>query len=461
MKTYLISPGLVLFFILCGCSTAYRNTVEYPPASPLGKAVQKSEKDSSATKIVSDHQIIKKLTLNKALNLTLKNNPDLAASTLEIQARQAKSLQLSLMPNPELGVQVENFAGNDDMSKFDSTETTVMLSQDILLAGKIKKRTRVAELKSDLAAWDYEIKILDLFTRVKKTFIEVLAAQKKIELNKELLKIADGLLENINRRVKAGKVNAAEASRAKFFVSKIKIDIRNAEQDLQAAKHQIASYWGSSLPNFIEAEGVLDSPLQIPGMEKFQKLLKQNPSLARYEKELSQRRAVIDLEKARAVPDINLGAGIRRLNETNDSAFVVGISIPLPVRNRNQGGIAEAKIRYDKTKMKFKALERRLNAELSLLYKRLNNSYNEAVTLNRDMLPDAENAFKIIKQGNLLGRFTILDVLDAQRTLFDIRSQHLRAITGFQIAKAEIERLIAQEIKTIKNNTGDKIDEKH
>ncbi|MBW1851094.1 MAG: TolC family protein [Deltaproteobacteria bacterium] len=453
MKIPLLSFGLALIFLLNGCSSALRTTAEYPPVSPLGKTVQEythySEKTFSGTEITQKEDPIQKLNLDRALKSALLYNPDLAAYSLEIRALEASTLQAGLGPNPEIEVEVENFAGNSELGGFNNAETTLMLSQKILLGDKIKKRALAAALESDLAAWEYEGKRLETITKVKKAFTEVLAAKEKIKLNQKLLKVSMDFLANINRLIKAGKVNPAEASRARVIVSTIQMNIRSAKLALRSAKSHLASLWGSTYPNFDEVDGVLDSLQPVPPLEKFQTLLKQNPVLVRYEKKVEQKQAVIDVEKANAIPDVNVGAGFRRFNETDDGAFVAAVSIPIPIRDRNQGGIAEAKIRYTKTKRELAALETQLNSELSSVYNTLINHHHEVTTLKNEILIDAEKAFRMIKEGSMRGRFTMLDVLDAERTFFEMRSQYIRAITDFQIAKIEIEHLIAQEMATV------------
>ena len=454
MKISLLTFGLSLIFLLNGCSSAYRSaTAEYPPVSPLGKTVQKyppySEKTFPEAGITQKEDFIQKLTLDKALKLALRHNPDLAAYSLEVRALEASTLQAGLAPNPEIDVEMENFGGNSELGGFNQAETTLMLSQEILLGDKIKKRVLASALKSDLAAWEYEGKRIETITKVKKGFTEVLAAREKINLNEKLLKISMDFQANINRLIKAGKVNSVEASRARVIVSTIQMNIKRAKLALRSAKSYLASLWGNTYPNFNEVIGTIDSLQPVPPIEKFQALLKQNPALARYDKELEQKQAVIELEKAKTIPDVSVGAGFRRFNETDDGAFVVAVSIPIPIRDRNQGGIAEAITRYTKTKRKLIALETRLNAELSSIYNTLITLHDEVRTLKNEILPEAEKAFKIIREGSMGGRFTLLDVLDAERTFFEARSQYIRAITDFRIAKIEIEHLIAQKMETI------------
>ena len=68
------------------------------------------------------------ITLSQALTAALRNNPDIESVTAEIKAQEARAVQAGLLPNPEIGIEVENFGGSGDVSGFDATETTVRMS---------------------------------------------------------------------------------------------------------------------------------------------------------------------------------------------------------------------------------------------------------------------------------------------------------------------------------------------
>ena len=123
--------------------------------------------------------------MRQALSLALVKNPELAAFSWEVRAREARALQASLLPNPEIEVELENFGGSGDVGGFEQTESTLLLRQLIELGGKRRKRTHVAALESDLAAWDFEIKRLDVFTQVTQFFVGVVSAQERVALNTE------------------------------------------------------------------------------------------------------------------------------------------------------------------------------------------------------------------------------------------------------------------------------------
>ncbi len=449
---FIVATGLAIF--LFGGCTAYRPPLEYPEPRPLGRdyktataAKIPSEADTAVSRGVSR---VEELSLQQALSLALLRNPGLSAYSWEIRAREALALQASLWPNPEIGLEVENLGGTGDYGGLNRTETTLQVNQLIELAGKRSKRTRVATLESNLAAWGYEAKRLDVFAEVVKAFTEVVAAQTRVEVNKELLALAEKFVQTIERRVKAGKVSLAEASRAKVELSVATVELERSRRILLAARQRLAATWGSSEPEFKRVVGVLDVPSSIPSFEKMESFIYENPEIALWVAEMERRRAMLELEKARRIPDPTIIGGYRRLNETTDNAFILGLSIPIPIFNRNQGAVLEAEYRLKQTRSQSRAMETMMRSRLAGQYQMLSVLYNEARTLKENIIPDARNAFEIINKGYLLGKFTALDVLDAQRTLFEVRGRYLQALTDFHKTAADIERIIGRRLTDVK-----------
>ncbi len=451
LKVFMLLAITALFFIN-NCA-GYRTAANYPEPRPLGKDYRTyrapakiSKEDTSLLQVEEPNGT---LTLRQALSLALLRNPELAAFSWEVRAWEARALQASLFPNPEIGVELENFGGSGNFGGFDQTETTIGLSQLIELGGKRSKRARVAALESDLAAWDYEIKRLDVLTQVAQSFVNVISAQEQVALNTELVRVAEEFVNIVSRRVQAGATSPAEESRARVALSNARIQLDRTQRALEAFRKRLAATWGSSTPTFQQTAGQLDTSLGIPQFDQLLALLAQNPEVARWTVEMQRRSAVLSLAKAQRVPDPSLGGGLRRLNESNDNALVVGLSIPIPIFNRNQGATEAARMRINQGDWASQATELRIGTLLAESYQGLSTAFNEATTLQSSVLPEAQKAFDTINEGYKLGKFGFLEVLDAQRTLFDSRSQYLLSLTEYQKAKADLERLIGQSLDTL------------
>jgi cobalt-zinc-cadmium efflux system outer membrane protein len=301
------------------------------------------------------------------------------------------------------------------------------------------------------------MKRLDLITNVRLVFIQAITLQRDIGLTKELLKISNEFLSNLNKRIEAGKVSPAEASRAKVIVSALEISLINSELSYRSAKQQLRALLGVDKFAFNEVGGELKIMDVLPGIELLQEKLSQSPELARYDKVFEREEAMIELEDSKSVPDLNIAVGWRWLNQTSDNgvviganAFVLGASIPLPIYDRNQGALQEAKIRFDQKKSKLRSDRNNLISDFNTTYNNLISLSEALKKLNNESIPYAQNAFEIIRDGNLVGRFTILDVLDTQRTLFELQSEYLRTLGNYNIQIVRLERLIGQNIESIK-----------
>jgi len=392
------------------------------------------------------------LTLGQVLALTLMNNPELKVFSLETRAAQARELQAGLWPNPEIGVEVENAGGTGELSGFDSAETTIQLSQLIELGNKSQKRKKVASFEKELAGLDHQNKKLEVFSEAAKAFILLLKAQKKLQLSNESLDVSEKSFETVEKRVNAGKDSPIEKTRAFVALSNIKILHGEAQRNLKYSRKQLASFWGQDKPLFEKAVGNLDNIEQLPTLEDLTSQLKLNPEYARWEAEIKKSRAVLDLEKSKAIGDITIGAGVRRFNESQDNAVVFGFSIPFPISDRNQGAKQAAVYNLAKSREQKKAAWLKLRNEFNRTYHEFANSYSQATSLKNEVLPSAIEMFNASAMAYREGKLDYLNVLDAQRTLFEAKGRYIEALGAYHKARADVERLIGQRIDTLITN---------
>lgn len=449
---YTIPLLFILIFELTGCSSLRRNA-GWPEPRTLGSDLNTYQPPYHPSQVSAESPKIEEpngaITLHQVLSLALMKNPELASFSWEVRAKEAKTLQESLFPNPEIGVEVEEFGGTGARRSFDASQNTILLSQLVEQGGKRSKRTAVAALERDLAGWDYETKRLDVLTDVTKTFVEVLAAQKQLILTEELVHLSEQVFNTVSTRVQAGKVSPVEEIKAKVALSSSRIERERARQALEAARKRLAATWGSTSPAFASAAGELDAITPIPSAERLSSLVAQNPDIARWVAENKQRRAALDLEKAKQLPDLTLSGGLRRFNETDDNAFVMGLALPLPLFDRNQGGILAARFRLAQADKEREAVEVQVRTALAEAYQALSTAFSEAMALKNDVVPGAQSAFDAAQKGYREGKFGFLDVLDAQRTLVEARGQYLGALGNYHKAKADVERLIGQDLDAL------------
>ena len=451
--TFFAAP---IFF--CGCAT----TTQQPPAALAPAHAERTSlaqpphpNQPSSPDISEPCGII---TLKNSVAFALVNSPELKAFSHELRAAEARQLQATLPPNPELDVEIEDFAGTGERKGFDSSETTIQLGQLIELAGKRARRTRVASIERDLAAWSYRSARLDVMSRVADAFMDVLAAQEQLALAQQLAALSDQARLAVAEKVDAGKSPPVDLTRAEVAHSATQIDLQRAGQRLTSARRRLAAAWGSAAPDFEKAAGDFYQVTPVPRSDRLVELASSNPDIARWAAERQRRRAALELERAKGAPDVRISGGLKYFDETSDTAFVVGLSIPLPLSDRNQGSIREALELLAGAKHQQRAVELQLHASLADAYERLSVAFEEAAVLKNDILPAAENAFEAVGEGYRQGKFAYLDLLDSRRTLFEARARHIEALSAFHKARTDAERLTGQSLDAVNNLTKTQLD---
>lgn len=384
------------------------------------------------------------LTLREAMGLMQKLNPELAASAREIGALEGATLQAGLWRNPQLGVEVEDIGATQGrgLQRF----TTIRIGHAVELGGKRQARVTAASLAQDVAMQAYEAKRLELLARVADAFVDVLAGQERTRLAADSVALAQDVVTAVARRVQAGKAPPIEETKAKLALATARIEQEQARRDLAAGRKRMTLLWGNPSPRFDQALGNLASVAVLPSFDNLAERVRRSPVAARDRKSVEQRSAVLALERTRRVPDITVVAGVRNYSQSGENTPLVGVSIALPLFDRNQGNLLEAHRRLDKAEDERAATDFRLQSELTQAYEALLAATNEIGVLRDEVLPGASSAFSVANRGYELGKFGFLEVLDAQRTLFQNRVLYLRALTNYRKLVNEIERLTAAPI---------------
>lgn len=387
------------------------------------------------------------LTLEQARALALERNPELAALAQEILATDAAVTQAGVLPNPDVKVGGDAL-GNARKRESGEQFVGVELQQLVELGGKRGARVKIAESDRALAGWDFAAKRADLLQRVSQSFVDVLAAQQRLALAEESTQLAGRVADAAAKRVQAGKVSPVEETRARVALAGVEVELEQARRELDGARKRLTLLWNDRASRFSRAEGSLDELRTLPPYATLSERIHDNPDLARWPSALAQRTAVLEGERAKAIPDVTVSGGVARFTTFNDYGYLLGVSVPIPVFNQNRGGILEANRRLDKVADEQRAAEALVLADLAATYERVAGLMNEIDTLRTRILPGAQSAYDAANKGYLLGKFSFIDVLDAQRTLFEARRQYLRALADYQGGVSELERLVGGPLET-------------
>jgi cobalt-zinc-cadmium efflux system outer membrane protein len=386
------------------------------------------------------------LTLREAIAAALAGNPALDAFAFDLRAAQARERQAALRPAPELALDVENFAGSGATRAFDAAETTLALSQVIELGGKRGARVDRARVGSDAVEIERQVVQLDVLAEVTQRFISVARAQERLVLVRSAAALGASTVAASQRRVDAAKSPHAELDRARIALDRYRLDEKAAAADLDTARRRLAAMWGASQPvingrNFGEVRAELFTLPQAGDFAALAGQLAANPDFLRFASETRLRDAELRLATTLRRPDVTLSGGLRRFEESGDQAFVASLSLPLFGDRRAQAYVDEARANRERVDAQRRAAELRATATLYTLHRQLVRAVDEARALGSDIRPRAAEALQETEYAYTRGRYSYLELVDAQREYLAVQAALIDAAASAHELRAEIERL--------------------
>lgn len=387
------------------------------------------------------------LTLDAAIQKALNASPRLRSATASVLASRGERRQASALPNPEVGVDTENFAGKGDYKGTNSLETTVGVTQLIELGGKRGSRMDMADQGLTVSQLGLEGERLNLIRDVTVAFVEVAASEEHLKIVGEQRDLAEDVFGEVSKRVSAAREPMIQQSKAEVTRATARIAYENAGRELEQAKRRLTSLWGGGAEPVVLNTGTLFELQEPPPAPAVESTLAQNPDFTRWDAEIKRSQAAYDLERANAIPDPRVSFGMRDYRESGDRAFVAGVSIPIPVFNMNRGNIERARHTVSKTESDAQATKLQLGTDLNQRYQEMNIAYAQVESLEHEIIPAAEKSFRLSRAGYREGKFAFLEILDAQRTLFDAKEQRVAALRSYHVARAEVERLSAKNLQ--------------
>jgi outer membrane protein, heavy metal efflux system len=381
------------------------------------------------------------LTLTQALVRAAERNPSLAAQGYQERAADALIEQAGLRPNPRLEIEAENFIGTGVLQGVRSLETTVQASQAFERGGKRQKRVTLATRGRESVAKELALRRAEVLAGTARAFIDALAAQHRLALAAEPLQLAREIVAATDARVQAGAASPAESARGRVALASAQAEVARARADMNTARVRLAAKWGGQSADFTAVAGFLQVPDELPNGDAFLTKIATHPRLALQQALIAGRRAALELEQAEAAHDVTVGGGLRFLREGSDAGFVAGVSIPLPVRNQNQGNIRAARETLAGAEHALHAIEAELRAAFTGAWQELSAAHATVQSLRREVLPATQEAHAIVRRAYEEGHLPLMDVLDAQRALISLRRELLDAEVSYAATHAHVEAL--------------------
>lgn len=375
------------------------------------------------------------LTLDEALRRAGAASPAIEAATLGIEAAEAGRAVAALRPNPTLNAETENVIGTGPYKGFDEAETTVGFALPIELGGKRSARIALAETQTVRARIDSIAAMADLRLQVTQTYIEAVAAQRRLAIAEDQLRVTAKNLRIARDRVMAGANSPIDEQRAALLAARAEAEAERARQTVESTWLALAQYVGASAPLPLDQrwfDGVPQTPTPVD--------VERTLALATATADVATADAQLRLARSQRVPDLTVSAGTRRLQATGDQAMVFGVSVPLPLFNNGRAAIGQAAALRNQSEAKRRLA--RFEAVQAIAAVRADRDRATAsIRASGPALAAAQEAARIARIGYGEGKFDQLVLLDAEQALLDTRTAAIDARAQYHDAEARLARL--------------------
>lgn len=386
------------------------------------------------------------LDLREAIAAALAHNPDLRSFDFQMRAVDAQTTQASLRPAPAVGVGVENFGGTGETRGVRAAETTLSLSQIIELGGKRESRMAVAGAARDALTTARQAAQLDVLAEVTRRFVAVTALQEQARIDQRATELGEKTLQAADVRVKAARAPHVEFDRATVALERMRLDQRNTRGRLEAAQRSLAALWAADdgTLNGQPLGAVRGDLFQLPQVEGFDVLIRRlqsSPDFLRFANEERLRDSELRMAATQRRPDLTVSGGLRNLQGSHDLALVASVSMPLFAGKRAESYIAEAAARRDAVGATRDAALVKARAQLYALYRALRDVEATVQALDSTLVPRMDEALKETEYAFERGRYSYLELVDAQREYLDVQRARVEGGAQVHLLATEIERL--------------------
>ena len=381
------------------------------------------------------------LTLSQALSLAEEYNPQLRASSAQIEEARASMTTARAYPNPGIGGlaggQTYRIPGNVSGPVY-----SFSLAQPLELGPLRPSRIELAERGRESSELAFAGTRLAIRSGVQRAFYQALRRRNEIDLLADNLKVIEDLRNRIQVRVNVGEVGRLELIRAEAEVVAARTAANSAQLQYVSALAQFRAAVGAPLEAHLELQGESTPATTLPALEDLrQEVLHQHPLLALARAEVRRAEARVAYETALRIPQPIVRAEIDRPPDT--PTYRIGVEFPLPLWNRREGPIAEAVAQLRQVQALAQNREVEILAAFDSAYGRYQTASQQFSAFEQGLLREAEEALRASQTAYQLGERGILEVLDAQRVLRAVRINFLNAQFDRQAAQIDLDELRA------------------
>ncbi|MBF0486784.1 MAG: TolC family protein [Nitrospirae bacterium] len=389
-------------------------------------------------------EVTAEISIEQALSDFYQNNYDILISKYEIDKAQADYIGARLLPNPNLSFNYTFISLQRFPQTTDNTQTVTRLDQLIELGGKRGLRTGAALEGIEASKLTQKDTVRTLLIGFYTVFFQINTDILSVDMAKSELKRFDRTMEIGEKRFNAGFLSLVDFTKLKLARIDLENNLTTAESQMRDDAEQFSFLLGSADPVRAALHISEDFP-QYTENDLVESANKYRFDLLSIERQLKASEFNKDLAHAQAIPDITAGVELDTVGQGNSPSIGFGVSLPIPLFNRNQGEIARRHAEHSQLEIQRDKLKRQIVSDI----RHAVNSYATAITVfdsykgrkeaMQELMSRTEKAFS-------LGGITMLDLLDTEKQYRDFMTKYNQALVQANLAR-ELLKVYTGEIK--------------
>jgi len=377
------------------------------------------------------------LTLDQALEMAERLQPALAEAKALIDAAEGRAQQAGVLPNTDVIGRIEQapFKGRT----LGEAEYLAGVAQSVPLGKRLSKARQAEQLEHDRRIHELEVKRREIRRRVQNAFATALYQDKAFQTQAELMTGAEKATSTVKARVDAGDALREDLDRAEMELARAKVEGQRASALRNRAMLTLSAAIGDATLTVTSLEGSLDSTFEIPTLESIAGRLAAQPEIALAEMDQRARQAQVDLANSERIPDVKVELLYRRLEASKENTFDVGLSIPLPIFDRHQGRLREARATAVAAEARSRSIRNDLALQLREAHARFAAALANSRTLKTEILPRADSVLKSAEARYVAGDASLGDVLPTRRDWAAMQLTYLESLRDVMEAWAQLQ----------------------
>ena len=376
------------------------------------------------------------LTLDQALERAERRHPQLAEAHAGVEAATGRAQQAGAWPNPELIVGAQQLPL--DRGASNQREYVAGVAQPIPLGGRLGKAREAELLEREVRVRGLEITRRDLRKRVHSAFATALYQEQALQAQS---RIAEGFAKGVKTtkaRVDGGDAVPEDLARVEMELARAQGELQRAESLQEQSRVALAAAMGEVSLGAVSLAGSLDVTFEIPTLESLAANLSAQPEPAFAKASVRASEARVDLAKAERIPDVKVEALYHRFDGAQENTIDLGLSIPLPLFNRNQGRLREARAEVAAAEARSRLTQNELATRLRASHLQLTSALASRRAWKTEILPRAETVRARADARYAAGDISLAEVLPARRDWAAVQLSYLESLRDVMQAWAEV-----------------------